>query len=103
METNAALVRTNGIVVLHAITHVGLHVALVVNPCHTECDDTIWNTKTINKIGAVEFRMTVVLLLDSTENLAYGLNILRLVGEALLKALYCFNCIHSFMVFKFYP
>ena len=96
METDTSLVRTDGIVVLYTVAHVGLYVALVINPCHTECDDTIGNAKTLNKIGAVEFRMTVVLLLDSTENLAYGLDILRLVWEALLKALYCFNCIDFF-------
>lgn len=36
VETYAALVRTDDIVVLHTITHISLHLALVVNPSYTE-------------------------------------------------------------------
>ena len=84
METNGAFVRANGIVMLNTIAHVGLNIALVVYPCYTERYNTIWNAKALNKVGAVEFWVTVVLLLDSSEDLTNGLYIFRLVREALL-------------------
>ena len=84
METDAAFVRANGIVVLNTVTHIGLYVALVVYPCHAERDDAVWNAKALDKDGAVEFWVTVVLFLDCTEDLANSLDIFRLVWEALL-------------------
>ena len=84
METNAAFVRANGIVVLNTIAHVGLNIALIVYPRHAERDDAVWNAKALDKVGAVEFWVTVVLLLDSSEDLTNGLYIFRLVREALL-------------------
>ena len=98
MKANAALVRTDGVVVLNAITHIGLHVALVVHPCHTEGDDAVRYAKTLNEVGTVELGMAVILILNGTENLAHSLDVLRLVGEALVKTLYDFCCFHCFLL-----
>ena len=90
MEAYAAFVRAYGVVVLYAVAHVRLHVALVVHPCHTEGDDAVGDAQAFNEVGAVEFGVTVVLVLDCAEDLADGLYILRLVGEALLQTLHGF-------------
>ena len=90
MKTDTAFVRANGVVMLNTVTHIGLYVALVVYPCHAERDYAVWNAKALDKVGAVEFRVTVVLFLNSAEDLTNSLDIFRLVWEALLKALYSF-------------
>ena len=41
MESQAALIRTNGAVELYAIAYVYMHFALVVCPRHTERNDTL--------------------------------------------------------------
>ena len=99
MEAQATFVRANGIVVLDAIAHVGLYVALVVNPVDAELNDTVGDAQPLNEIGAVKLRMFVVLFLDGTKYLADGLDILGLVGETLLQASYYFCCFHNLVVF----
>ena len=93
---------------LDTIAHVGLHVALVINPVDAELDDAVGDAQPLNEIGAVELRMFVVLFLDRTEHLADGLDILGLVGETLLQASYYFCCFHNlgcflYWMFKFAP
>ena len=90
METDAALVRTDGVVVLYAVAHIGLHVALVVYPCHTERNDAVGYAKTLYKVCTVELGVTVVLFFNSAEYLAHCLNVFRLVWEALFQTLYSF-------------
>ena len=90
METNATLIRTYGVIMLHTIAHIGLHIALVVNPRHTERNDTIGYAKTLYKVCTVELGVTVVLFFNCTEYLAHCLDVFRLVGEALFQTLYCF-------------
>ena len=50
VETDTALVRTDNVVVLDAITHVCLHLTLVVNPCYSEFNHTIGNAKTLYQV-----------------------------------------------------
>ena len=50
VETDTALVRTDNVVVLDAITHVGLHLALVVNPCYSEFNHAIGDAKTLYQV-----------------------------------------------------
>ena len=85
METDTALVGANGVVVLHAVAHVGLVVALIVHPGHAELINTVGDAKTLNQIYLFKLGVLVVLLFDSTQYLFHCLVILRLVGEASLQ------------------
>jgi hypothetical protein len=88
-------VRANGVVVLNTITHVGLYVALIVNPCDAELANTIGDAKALDEVGLLKLRVFVVLLLNGGQYLTYGLDVLRLVGKSLFQILYNFCCIHN--------
>jgi len=47
--------------VLDAITHVGLHVTLVVNPSDAELTNTVGDAKALNQIGLLKLGVLVVL------------------------------------------
>lgn len=81
METDTALVRANGVVVLDTVTHVRLNVTLVVDPVHAELYHPVRHTETLDEVVAVEFRMFVVLFLDCAQHLGDGLDVLRLSGN----------------------
>ena len=66
METDAAFVGADGVVMLYTITHVGADVALVVCPRHTELVNTVGDAKALNEVGLVKFGMFVVLFFDGT-------------------------------------
>ncbi len=50
MEADAALVGTDGVVVLHTVAVVGLNLALVVNPCYTELVDAVGDAETLYEV-----------------------------------------------------
>ena len=81
METDTAFVRTDGVVVLYTVTHVGLYVTLVIHPSNTELVNAIGDAKTFNQIGFVELRMFVVLFFNGRKHFFYCLMILRFIGE----------------------
>ena len=60
MEAKTALVRTNGRVELYAVANVHLYVAIVVNPWHTESDDTLWLYQALNNTCLFKFRVLVI-------------------------------------------
>ena len=64
METDAALVGADGIVVLHAIAGVHLHIAVVISPCYAECEDSVGDTEALDEIVRLKFGVFVVLLLN---------------------------------------
>ena len=90
METDTTFVGTNGIIVLNAITHVGLYLAFIVNPCYAERDDAIGDAQALNEVGLFKFGMTVVLFFNCSKYLAHCLNVFRFIGKTLLEAFYCF-------------
>ncbi len=94
-----AFVRADGVVVLDAVSHVGLHIPLVVHPCHAELIDTVGHAKALNEVGLLEFRVFVVLLLNGWKYLTDGLDILRLVGKSLFQIFYNLCCIHNLFLF----
>ena len=81
MESDAALVGTDGIVVLYAITHIGLHLSLIIHPCDTELIYSVGNAEAFYQIGLFKFRVLVVLLFNGAQHLLYCLMILGLIGE----------------------
>ncbi len=99
MITETAFIRANGVVVLDTVTHVGLDLALVVNPCDAELVNTIGNAKALNQIGLFKLGVLVVLFLDGGKYLTDGLDVLRLIGKSLLQIFYNFCCIHNLFTF----
>ena len=95
VETKTTLVRANGVVVLNAVTIVGLHVAFVVDPVHAELDDTVGNAQTLNEVLTVKLGVLVVLILDGAQHLTNGLDVLGLARIDLLQSFYYFRCFHN--------
>ena len=95
MITKTAFVRANGVVVLDAVTHVCLHVTLIVCPCNTELADSVGDTKALNEVCLLKLGVLVVLFFDGGKNLTDGLDILRLIGESLFEIFYNLCCIHN--------
>ena len=50
VETDTAFVRTNSVVVLNTITHVGLNVTLVVSPSNAELNQTIGDAQALDEV-----------------------------------------------------
>lgn len=82
METNTAFVGADSVVVLHTISVVNLHVALVVHPCYAELDHAIGNAEALYEIGFLKFGVLVIHFLNSGENLRNGLNVFGLTRIA---------------------
>lgn len=76
METDAALVRANGFIELHAIAEVGLNLAAVIDPCHAECDDTVGLDHALDDACFFEFRVLVVDIGYRDKDFLHGLQIL---------------------------
>ena len=55
METETAFVCAESGVVLNTVTEVHLHLAFIVNPCHTECDDGSITYQHLEHIGDTLF------------------------------------------------
>ena len=89
METYTALVGADGVVVLYAVTSVYLYVAVIVNPCHTECEHAVGDAESLDKVVCLELGVLVVLLFNRVKHLLHCLEILRLVGESILQVLKC--------------
>ena len=60
VETQSALIGTDGAVELHAVTRVDLYVAVVVNPRHPEYDDALGLHQALNNLSFLKLRMLVV-------------------------------------------
>ena len=73
VETQTALIRTNGTVELYTVADVHLYLALVVDPGHTEGDDTFRLHNTLNNLCFFEFRVLVVHVLDRLQHFPYCL------------------------------
>ena len=73
VETETAFVSAEGGVVLDAVTEVHLDLAFVVNPSHTEREDTIRFNETFNDLRSFKFGVLVVHFFDGFEHFAYCL------------------------------
>ena len=100
VEADSSLVRADSIVVLYAVTHIGLDITTVVYPVDTELYDTIRHTQALYQVHTVKLRMLVILLLNGSQNLTDCLDVLRLIGESALEILNNFYCFHLFTFFK---
>ena len=95
MVAQTTFVRTNGVVVLDAVAHVGLNLAFVIHPSDAELIHAIWNAETLDEVHLIELWVLVVLFLDCTENFFYCLMILRFVWKATLKVFQLFYSAHG--------
>ena len=84
METQTALVRADRGVELDAVTAVDLHLALIVGPCDAELHHALRLDDALKHARLLIFRMLRNHRLEAFENLANGLQELRLVAIALL-------------------
>ena len=100
METNAALVWADGIVVLDTIAHIRPNLPIVVHPRNPKLIDSVGNTEAFNQIFFFKLGMLVVLLFNRTKHLLYCLMILRFVGKASFQLRQYFFCVHSNPNFK---
>ena len=85
METNTTFVRADSVVVLNAVTHVGLNVTLIVHPSHAELVNTVGDAKTFNQIDFVKLWVFVVLFFNCRKYFFHCLMILWFVGEPSLQ------------------
>ena len=99
MEADTALVWAYGIVVLDAVAHIRLHVALVVNPVDAELYNAVGHTQTLDEVVAVELGVLVVLFLNGSKYLGNSLDILRLPGKFQLEFLDYFLCFHNLIFY----
>ena len=85
VKAQSAFVGADGVVVLHAIAHVGADIAFVVRPRDAESVDTLRNAKALDEVDALKFGMLVVFLFDGGEYLFDGLVVLGFVGKSLFE------------------
>ena len=82
VEAQAALVRADRGIELHAVAAVHLHVAVVVDPSHAELDQTLRLHETLQHAGRLVFRMLCEHRLDALEHFLHCLQELGLVRVA---------------------
>ena len=95
METDAAFIRADGIVELHAVSQVGLHLAAVVGPGHAECEYAVGFYHPFDDTGLLEFGMLVVDILHAHQHFLHCLKILFLSGMLHLERAHDFVYIHN--------
>ena len=83
VEAQAALVRSDGGVELHAVTTVHLHLALIIGPGHAELHHALRLDDALQHACLLVLRVLLDHRLDGLEHLAYSLQELRLVAVAL--------------------
>ena len=86
METKTALVRADCRVELYPVTAVYLHLACVIDPCHTEADETLGVSHTAEDIVRLNFGALLDNLFKGAENLLNRLNKLRLLAVTCFDA-----------------
>ena len=84
METDATFIRTDAVVVLHAVAHVGLHFALVVHPVHAELVYAVGDAQPLDELGLFKFGVLVILFFNRCEYFLYCLMVFGFIGKAQL-------------------
>ena len=82
VEADAPLVWSDSVVVLDAVAGIYLYLAVVIDPCDTESENSVGDTEPLNKVVRFKFGMLVILFFNGVQYLLYGLIILWLVGES---------------------
>ncbi len=93
MEAETTLVGAESGVELHAVAEVGAHLTLIVDPGHTEGEDTVGLNNTLNDFVLLELGVFVVFFLDGLKNLANSLQVL------VFARMFGFQVSHNFIYF----
>ena len=95
METQTALVGTDGVVELDTVAGIHLHLSFIIDPRHAEGENTVGFDDALDDLRRFEFRMFVIHVLNGLENLLYSLQVFFLCRVLRLEAghnLLCFHC-----------
>ena len=87
METNAAFVGTDGVVELHAVTEIHVHIAVVIDPWHAKGQNAVGFHEAFHQTHFLKFGMFVIDVLHGGEHLLHGLKKFRFVGMTFLQIL----------------
>ena len=100
METDTALVGADYVVVLYTVSHIGLHLTLVIHPCYAELIHSVGNAQAFNQVGFIKLGVLVVFFFNGSKYLFYSLVIFRLIGEASFQVFQNFFSVHNvYMLF----
>ena len=94
VEADASFVRAYGLVELYAVAEVGLYVAFVVDPCHTECDDAVGFYHAFDDSCFLKFGMFVIYILHTHQHFFDGLEIFFFARVLRLKGAHDIIYIH---------
>src|SRR5690554_6228129 len=95
MKTDTALIGPDSVVVLYTVSHVGLHVTVVIHPGNAEGMDFVGDDQPFEKIGLFEFRVLIVHLFDGFNHFFYSLKIFRFVWKTSFQKTHYFFTIHK--------
>ena len=70
MEADSSLIRTNRIVELYTIANVGLNLALVIYPRHTECEDTVGFNHSLYNFCFLKFGVLIIYIFHRQQHFA---------------------------------
>ncbi len=98
VETETALIGTDGAVELDAVAEVRLDLALVVHPGHTEGEDAVGFDHPLHDLCLLELRMLVIDLFDGFEDFLHGLKVLLLERVLGLELCHDVLCLHDEML-----
>ncbi len=88
MEAYTAFVRADCIIELHAITDIVLHLTVVIDPCYTECENTVRLDHTLNDLVTLKLRMLVINRLNTHEHFSDSLKVFLFARVFGLKAIH---------------
>ena len=77
METDTAFVRTDRVVVLNTVTHIGLNITFIIHPSHAELIYSIRNTQTFDQVYFIKLRVLSLIHIYRTpvgKTIYYGLS-----------------------------
>ena len=80
METQSALIRTNGAVELHAVARIDVHLALIIGPRHAEHDHALRLNEPLDDLCFLKFRVLVVYIVNRDQHFLHCLQKLRFSG-----------------------
>jgi hypothetical protein len=93
METQSTLIRSDGTIELYTVTDIDLYLTFVVNPGHSESNDTLGIYNALDNLGFLKLGVLVVDVLNRLQHLANGLQ------ELYLTWMFTFQILHNFLNF----
>ncbi len=98
METDAAFIRADGLVELDAVAEIGLHVAVVVDPCHAESKYSVRFYHPFDDTCLFKFGVLVIDVGHADQHFLDGLKIFFLTGMLRFKRAHDLINVHSLCI-----